>query len=198
MQNGRYQYKVTMLQSPFRPAEADAVKNIKGDSAWINTDVNVVDNNVIDVSGNVQRNLSNKRVAITVNQPPFALNIQMGPNPFNPRNPDPKVKKVRISITAMTEVALSTKFIVSLTIYDKVGNVVKKIPEDDPAPYSPDIADGNIVKNDSCVVFWDGTNRQGRIVGNGTYLGMLKVSYQTVGADQIKVNEIKMIGVKLE
>ncbi len=67
-----YQFEVTSLQAGVHPVAVDTAQIngtlviSKGDSAWINTDASIVDNNVVDANffGNVQRNPANRRVGI--------------------------------------------------------------------------------------------------------------------------------------
>ncbi|MBN1576914.1 MAG: hypothetical protein JW913_10195 [Chitinispirillaceae bacterium] len=157
------------------------VRPANNDSAWINADPAIAETNVIDAAGNVQRVLTNKKVAIKVKRAPFDLKIMIGPNPFNPNGG--LQNKVYILIKAKAKVAEETTYKTNLTIYDKVGNVVYKPPE--------------ITSTDTCLLEWGGTNRQGRIVGNGTYLAYIKVLYTTKG-ETAAWSKIEKLGVKQE
>ncbi|MBN1307159.1 MAG: hypothetical protein JXA18_04530 [Chitinispirillaceae bacterium] len=149
------------------------------DSAWINADPAIADVNVIDMVGNVQRVVTNKKVPITVKRSPFKLKVLVGPNPFNPNGGE----TVSILIKAKAKVAEETTYKTNLVIYDKVGNVVYQPPE--------------MVAVDSCQLEWAGTNKQNRIVGNGTYLAYVKVLYTTKG-ETTAWNEIIKLGVRRE
>ncbi|MCX7725296.1 MAG: hypothetical protein N2053_00455, partial [Chitinispirillaceae bacterium] len=59
-----------------------------------------------------------------------------------------------------------------------------------------DVRGGEILSADSSVIYWDGTNRNKRVVGNGTYLGIIKVWYHTQGTQPVRHNEKIFIGVK--
>ena len=170
-----------------------------GDSAWINTASEVVQTNVIDLNNNVQKNPINKRVPVVIKRPFLHIKILVGPNPFNPKNgPDASQRKVTVSIKARTKVAVKTDYWVSASIYDKVGNVVKKIPDGNESDHlGQKVVNNEIVTPDSCTVSWDGTNRQGRIVGNGTYLAILNIKYKSEGVDLLQnPPEIIKIGVQ--
>ena len=56
-------------------------------------------------------------------------------------------------------------FRVQLSVYDKVGLLVAKKDSPEDAPWYTSTAN----------VYWNGRNRRGRIVGNGTYIGLVTV-----------------------
>ncbi len=170
----------------------------ENDSAWINTAAEIAGKNVVDLFNNAQTNPANKRVPVIIKRPYLHIKVAVGPNPFNPKNPtDASQKKVSISIRARTKVAVKTTYWVSASIYDKVGNVVKKIPDDVREQYANVSPTNEIVSEDSCKISWDGTNRQGRIVGNGTYLAILNIKYKSEGVDVVQnPPQIIKIGVK--
>jgi len=87
---------------------------------------------------------------------------------------------------------------VSVTFYDNVGNVVKRFPDD--MKNSPvfqswlgrvngsvvkDGSTGYLMTSDSSEIRWNGTNRNGRIVGGGTYLAILRIFYTIDGMQKV-------------
>lgn len=173
-----------------------------GDSAWINT-AKTPELNAVDVFDNIQLVDENHHVPVQIQRPPFELDVKVGPNPVNPdvaaAPSAPQNDKMSVRVKAVGDIAVNTNFVVDMVIYDKVGNVVKKIPEDDFKSYTAGHLKGNkVVQDDSCVVYWDATNRNGRKVGNGTYLGVLRVVYTTEGVAPISNIKNLMLGVKNE
>ena len=136
--------------------DRDGVVTNPKDSVWINTAVSV--NNAVDQGGNAQTIPTNKRVALVTKKPPFSLKVVYGPNPFAPG-----AANFRIIVTAKTKAADQTTFRYKVAIFDKVGNLIHEIPE--------------AVVDDTINVTWDGVNKSGRLVGNGTYLAKLYVHY---------------------
>jgi fibro-slime domain-containing protein len=142
----------------------------KGDSVWINDTCGLS-----DLLSNKQFNSNNHRVLLKVNTIPVSYNIRLGPNPVNLS----EEKEVLIEIAPYPKLR-QLKFTVDLSIYDQVGNVVfkKQLNSND----SPSMT----------VTFrWPGRNRNGRIVGSGTYLAIIKINDQGIPQKPVK----KSIGV---
>ncbi|MBN1575856.1 MAG: VWA domain-containing protein [Chitinispirillaceae bacterium] len=190
-----YRFIVTEVTADPAPAA--------GDSSWIDA---TISDNIVDGNNNVQGNGRNKRVALFIRRPPLHLNIRVGPNPFSPINDD----GVTIRITTKTKVAMTTEYKVCATFYDKVGNVIKRFPEDmrnTPMFQSyfnrvngKVIKDGStwyLITTDSSGIWWDGTTRNSRIVGDGTYLVIPRIFYTIAGlsAEEYPPKSI-LIGVK--
>jgi hypothetical protein len=182
--DGQYCFVVTKKQEGILPA--DLTTRQPGDSAWINTEAALSDN-----SGNVQSNTENKRVAISVKLPPFDMHIDVRPNPFMLKSGE-----AIITLTALAGVSMPSSFEVSAVIVDKVGNVVKRIPEDDRSRYGAVVRGSVIAANTTCKLFWNGTNRQGRYVGMGTYLVFIRTASASNPSD-VKTTTIP-VGVGLK
>lgn len=126
---------------------------ITGDSIRINAFV------ISDTSAVYQNNLNNRYAPVTVLPVKMKWNITVGPNPFSPLT-----KTCAISIKPQGRFRGELQVSASLTIYDAMGNkVITKMPLQ------------KISGNASLYYHWDGRNSRGRMVGNGTYLGLLKV-----------------------
>lgn len=144
-----------------------------GDSVWIATSGPVVQ----DMSSNTQMNQANKRVLLKVVIPEAQMVIKSGPNPFNPLG-----QPFTLTVEPVTKVAANVKITVQLQIFDQVGNEV--LP---PTPISN--KDGEIAVSTT----WNGVNKNGRVVGNGTYIGKLIV---TDGSALKVTKQTVLIGVK--
>ncbi len=138
------------------------VDNAK-DSAWINVAEAAV--NAVDGLSNAQTVENNKKVAIEIKKPIFALQVATGPNPFVPGLDD--ARSFRIEAKAKTREAEHADFQYSLMIFDKVGNMIHRIPES-----------GTQLSTDKIEIYWNGVTKAGRLAGNGTYIGKLAVTYK--------------------
>ena len=173
-----------------------------GDLSWINTEVG---NGIIDAAGNIQNNGNNKRVTIYIRRPLPHLSIRVGPNPFTPVS-----DQINICITAQSNIPVPTEYRVSAGFYDKVGNLVKRFPEDvmNTGTFQTYVSqmrgkvirDGStwyLVTSDSSKIWWDGTNSNGRTVADGTYLAIPVIFFTTEGRQQVEYSrENILIGVK--
>ncbi|MBN1131302.1 MAG: hypothetical protein JXA71_20105, partial [Chitinispirillaceae bacterium] len=148
------------------------------DSVWLNTSpASVADN-----FGNIQDNPANKRVPLFLVLPPFEPEIRYGPNPFSPRNAGGAEKRFRLTIRPKTSLALEVTIKASLVIYDKVGNKIKTLSE--------------MKAPNELEKVWDGSNENGRIVGDGTYLGVLRYAFIVNGKEDPQPPERIKIGVR--
>jgi hypothetical protein len=169
--NGFYQFIVDSTKLGGRIVTAN-------DSAWINTGNPT--QNAIDMNGNAQLIANNKRVPVVVKIPPF-LSVKYGPNPMAAGTDQFKVR-----VEAVTKVTGSVEYDYSFQIVDKVGNPVKRIPET-----------GLKHSSEPFVEFlWDGRNAAGRYVGNGTYIGLLLVTYSSIDGTTYTHKQNIKIGVK--
>ncbi|MFW6244856.1 MAG: hypothetical protein ACOC36_03120, partial [Fibrobacterota bacterium] len=135
-----------------------------GDSVWINPGEFVRDS-----VPNWQQNEYNSRVPLVIKSTPVTWKVVTGPNPFT-RN---KQVKIRIVPLGMTRIAFSPE--VSIVIYDNLGNVVVPRTEFSMVDGVPQFE-------------WNGTNRKGRYVGTGVYLGMIVVEEEeTVTRKKVKL-----------
>lgn len=170
--NIRYRFVVSQLQAGSQP--------VTNDSSWINTAEAVVNNNVTDMAGNIQINPNNRKVAIAHRVPPVPLKVITGPRPFNPA-----IERVFVKVKKVSGDGFRQELYADMSVYDKVGNLVKQLPEDDMAYFS---GAGYTLKNngtslyalDSIEFNWSGLNRSGRIVGEGTYIGIVHVRHNTM------------------
>jgi hypothetical protein len=143
---------------------ANAVSFAKeGDTVWIDTAAHVTDN-----LGNAQSNPQNRRVLLNVNWPAPNWQLTISSNPFTPfTTPLPvgygsggNATGTAIIIRPTTPMDAG-QMNGTIVIYDALGNKVV-----DAALRS---------KNDEFFYTWNGTNRQNRIVGTGTYLGVMSI-----------------------
>ncbi|HMA64762.1 MAG: hypothetical protein ACM31E_10525 [Fibrobacterota bacterium] len=128
-----------------------------GDSIWLNSVAKVS-----DINGSIQENTKNRRVALSIVWPPAKWKVAIGPNPFKPGEtvvPDniPDRGKgfgtvIRIKPTSSVNI---NNVNVTCKIYDLFGNMLfeKKCSN----------------QGDSFYVVWDGSNKNYRTVGAGTY-----------------------------
>ena len=142
------------------------------DSIWINTTCGLS-----DMESNRQENPRNHRVALKVKPIPVYYDIKVGPNPLHRSDPaNPTVIKIEPSCKLIHLV----KFSADIFIYDPVGNVVyRNTMESHGSPTTVSFK-------------WDGHNRNGRIVGTGTYLAMVKI--HDLFSNGVKIASVK-IGV---
>ncbi len=133
-----------------------------GDSIWID-----IASDVTDLNGKAQKNPLNHRVLLSVSWPDPDWELVVKPNPFVPSE-TPIPSGYSGSVTTGTAIVLQSKMpfdiddvSASIMIIDGLGTIVTK---------------GELKPVNSQLYFlWDGTNRQGRQVGRGTYLAVLKI-----------------------
>jgi hypothetical protein len=178
-----------------------------GDSGCINT---AIPGNIIDAGENEQINDNNRRVALYIRRQPLHLQIQAGPNPFRPPAAGARHDGFIIRINDGKKKSTGTEYWVRAAVYDKTGNVIRCFPDDvlnNPAFVAwCGRTDGKIVKSgseqylvtaDSSRIDWDGTNRRGRIVGDGTYCAIVHIFTATKGSPAVEYPpERLLIGVK--
>ena len=126
-----------------------------GDSIWLQPE-----SRVTDFRGNVQQSPLNRRVAVWVGSPDISMamfKIPRGPNPFTP-GPN-SFFQIRMIPDSRLPIALDSTSARAI-IFDKVGNNIKELTS------TPVMASTQPYFE----LKWDGTNRRGRIVGDGTYL----------------------------
>jgi len=187
----------------FIVASDQAVKPITGDSGWIKVDgINDPSKNATDLYSNVQKNEANRRVLIKVFKPKFDLYVAAGPKPCDPNDPDVNNRKIKIVMSPPPKITetISTTFKVTLNFYDKVGNLVKSFPKDIlPNEMEYEVVNGYIVANNAFDIKWDCTNSKHRIVGSGTYVCIIKGTYETgEGADkeEFVIDQKVLLGVQ--
>jgi|GEM_PF-1914730 len=127
----------------------------EGDSVWINPEALLC-----DLYGSEQTNPLNRRVLLDFVKAVSPFMIRFGPSPF-----DPARESFRISISPYVTSRGSEPFTCSVSIFDKVGSLVWE------APWPK----GAAASTEEHIVLWPGINRRNRVVGEGTYLGFIKV-----------------------
>jgi hypothetical protein len=130
-----------------------------GDSVWINT---AGPRYVVDGRGVAQTSPGNRRAALRVVAPPDAFKMGAGPTLFNPTE-RPFVIRVRAN-ERIGELAADAGG--TATIYDGLGNIVLDERME---------LDGGELR-----LRWDGRNRSGSLVDQGTYLAIVKVTANDV------------------
>lgn len=132
---------------------------------------------ITDLNGNIQDNPDNRNVLLDLKyvQPEFT--VIGSPNPF-----DPSKESFGIRVDPFVRGRNDILFRVQLIVYDKVGSLVTKKDAPEDAPWYTSTA----------TVYWSGRNRRGRIVGNGTYIGLVTVSEK----NSIPLNYRLKIGVR--
>ncbi len=144
----------------------------RNDSIWINEAASVNDK-----LNNVQDNKDNRRVTLQSQKIDYSFTAIAGPTPVNPKTYTiPNVIASQFNNGAVTngvvvqiksgEVALpQDSMSASITIYDQVGNAV--IKDDKCAVVTKE--------NGKLLYIWNGVNRNGRYVGDGTYVAVIVV-----------------------
>ncbi|NLD94213.1 MAG: VWA domain-containing protein [Fibrobacter sp.] len=144
----------------------------RNDSIWINETASVN-----DMFNNVQNNQNNRRVTLQSQKIDYSFTVIAGPTPVNPKTYTiPNVIASQFNNGAVTsgvviqiksgEVVLPQDSIsASITIYDQVGNAVVK---DDKCAVTRE--------NGKLLYIWNGVNRNGRYVGDGTYVAVITVT----------------------
>lgn len=142
------------------------------DSIWINEKDSVSDN-----LENIQTNPNNRRVIVQTNDINYNFTVTAGPTPVNPKTyliphtarsqfKDGSVSNGVIILIKSSELLLPQDSVsANISIYDQVGNAVLK--------------DGQCVstsENGKLLYIWNGVNKNGRYVGDGTYVAVVNVN----------------------
>ncbi|MBD3239098.1 MAG: hypothetical protein GF331_00825 [Chitinivibrionales bacterium] len=152
-----------------------------GDSLWIDPEANIS-----DPEGNVQ-DQDNPRRPLEVGEYRIGFEVHVAGNPFNLGNPEiPAPVRNRFGITEShgqpivivphSQLPDGTQGQATVTILDVVGNVVV---DEQKCRY--------IESSGAFVYVWNGTNRQGRQVGIGTYLALVTVKTNTTDVHRVKL-----------
>ncbi|MBN1756783.1 MAG: fibro-slime domain-containing protein [Chitinispirillaceae bacterium] len=145
----------------------------EGDTIWIDPSAGVADS-----GGITQTNPLNRRVLLQVDWPAEDWRAMIGPNPFrrDTRQPESEGGGAGTAIIlTSTRPFDKSVYHADVTIFDAVGNVVNR---SECTPF-----------RNGFRMLWSGENRNGRIVGPGTY-----VAYVTVynGTDRKFVTTLKI------
>ena len=127
-----------------------------GDSVWID-----VSCGISDTVPNKQEDQRNHRVLLKVNTAPVVYDIKIGPNPIYPLYSG---SAAVIKIEPSLKLKQFVKFNADISIFDPVGNIVFK-----------DYQESQNFPAATIYFRWNGRNRNGRIVGKGVYLAIVKV-----------------------
>lgn len=139
----------------------------KNDSVYIN-----VSGNVKDRLSNIQNNPLNYRVLLQTKPATTQLMISVGPSPF-----DPRTEKCIITIDPLVKTKNVADISVEIAIFDGLGTLIYK----------------DLKQSSGKINYpWNGMNRNGRFVGNGTYLLLVKATDQKTNQTRF---EQKLIGV---
>jgi len=143
----------------------------RNDSIWINENASVS-----DTYKNVQDNKANRRVTLQSSKINYSFTVTAGPTPVNPKtysipgivtskfNNGAVTNGVVVQIKSGEKVLPQDSVSASISIYDQVGNAVVK---DDKCAVTSE--------NGKLLYIWNGVNRNGRYVGDGTYVAVVAV-----------------------
>jgi len=143
----------------------------RSDSIWINETAPIHDK-----LNNVQDNKDNHRATLQSSKIDYTFTVTAGPTPVNPKTYTiPNVIKnqfnngtvtngVVVLIKSGERVLPQDSMSASISIYDQVGNAVVK---DDKCAVTSE--------NGKLLYLWKGVNRNGRYVGDGTYVAVITV-----------------------
>jgi fibro-slime domain-containing protein len=142
----------------------------KSDSAFINPAAGLKDE-----QNNIQTNDQNRRVLLSVKTIPLQFNCTAGPSPFIPGQ-----EKINIFVDPRVKVRNEISIAASIYIFDPLGNCIYDMSVDQ--------------SNKAISFVWGGSNRNGRLVGTGTYLLVAKMT--DLKAAQTKIQQIKIGAIK--
>jgi hypothetical protein len=130
----------------------------KGDLIYINP-ISAVGDSLV-----WQNNQNNRRVPLTTHQT-ITWEPIIAPNPFNPELPVFDTVGTVIRLVKLGHKSIPANiFSAEISIYDSVGNaVIRSMP-------FASTPDGYMT------FYWSGANSRGRKVGDGTYIGIIKVN----------------------
>jgi hypothetical protein len=143
----------------------------RNDSIWINEAASINDK-----LNNVQDNKDNRRVTLQSSKIDYSFTVTAGPTPVNPKtytipnvitnqfNNGAVTNGVVVQIKSGERVLPQDSVNASISIYDQVGNAVVK---DDKCAVTKE--------NGKFLYIWNGVNRNGRYVGDGTYVAVISV-----------------------
>lgn len=147
------------------------IKPSRNDSIWIDEKASVG-----DLAENIQDNKDNHRVLLQFIAKQYTFTVVACPTPSDPQKdlipsqiqrdmPKLKGNTGLVVIIKSDELILAQDSIsATISVYDQLGNPVVK---DDICTVSSE--------NGKLLYVWNGANRNGRIVGNGTYVAIAKV-----------------------
>jgi hypothetical protein len=143
----------------------------RSDSIWINETASINDK-----YNNVQDNKDNHRATLQSSKIDYTFTVTAGPTPVNPKtytipniiknqfNNGAVTNGVVVQIKSGERVLPQDSVSASISIYDQVGNAVIK---DEKCAVTSE--------NGKLLYVWNGVNRNGRYVGDGTYVAVITV-----------------------
>jgi hypothetical protein len=184
-----YSLEVTNISGGDGVTQTFLVNSINGkaivspnDSIWINEKDSVSDN-----LENMQTNANNRRVTLQTNDINYNFTVTVGPTPVNPKTytipytarsqfKDGSVSKGVIILIKSSELLLPQDSVsAKISIYDQVGNAVLK-----------DEKCVSTSENGKLLYLWNGVNKNGRYVGEGTYLAVVNIKVSNGVSQNIK------------
>jgi uncharacterized repeat protein (TIGR01451 family) len=171
-------YSMTLSSPAAQGKKASfAVLAISGDLYPENSDVIYI-NPVSTVRDSLswQNNPDNRRVPLIIGRGKVQWDAVAVPNPFNPELTGYDFAGTTVCIVNSLNNAVPVKFSdAHISIYDATGNIVVKSTPFVQSPSGP-------------VFRWNGTNRHGRRVGSGTYIGIVTVDDEgSEGVKRVKI-----------
>jgi hypothetical protein len=131
-----------------------------------------------------QNNAANRRAALSLQKGALKWDVVVAPNPFDPLMlPGSASTGTQLRIVSPLNHAIPINITdATVTIYDATGNIVV-----DKKPF---------VKGATGPVYiWNGTNKKGRYVGGGTYVGVVHVEDAgTEGVLRVMIGVGKSVG----
>lgn len=184
-----YSLEISNISSGNGVTQRFLVNNINGksivsrnDSIWINENASVNDN-----LKNIQSNANNRRVALQTNDIKYTFTAAAGPTPVNPKTyvvpnivrnlfkdgsiPNGVIVLIKSSEPILPQDSISAH----ISIYDQVGNAILK---DDQCVSASE--------NGKLLYIWNGVNKNGRYVGEGTYVAVVNVKVSNGVSSTIK------------
>lgn len=154
----------------------------RNDSIWINETASVK-----DIHNNDQSNINNRKVTLQSDNINYTFTVSAGPTPVNPRTytipplirqqfkvrdvPNGVVVLIKSSERILPQDSVNTH----ISIYDQVGNAVLKNEQG-----------VSTSENGKFLYIWNGLNRNGRYVGEGTYVAVINVKVSNGVSKTIK------------
>jgi hypothetical protein len=154
----------------------------KGDLIWINNEAGIRDS-----LNNVQSNPNNRKVPMDIRAVRYTIEVAISQNPFQPGmsyavpEGGPVVAGTRLLVVPKTKNIHAISISARVKILDAVGNVVMD---------QTDMPADELTKRPTLV--WNGTNRNGRYVGTGTYLAIFSLKESNKELSPVRLR----IGVK--
>jgi fibro-slime domain-containing protein len=153
----------------------DAIKGVEfpqeGDSVWINSGCGIS-----DILTNKQTNQNNHRVLLAFDTIPFKYNFKVGPNPIHISD---SKSVIVFKIDPLLKLRQYVNYRVDMVIFDNLGNTVYSQSME--SQKSPTVA---------VSLSWNGRNKNGRIVGCGTYLAVIKILNHRGNSEKVETAKI--------